>query len=92
MTTQRNDQHLSIVHAIARLNVGGAALHAIELAARQRERGHEVVIVAGTLAEGEESMEYVANDLGVPVVRLPALQRSFPRSPTQRPCARSAVR
>ena len=31
---------LSIVHAIARLNVGGAALHVIELAARQRARGH----------------------------------------------------
>ena len=70
-------QRLSIVHAIARLNVGGAARHVIELAARQRERGHDVVIVAGTLAEGEESMEYVAHDLGVPVVRLPALQREL---------------
>jgi glycosyltransferase involved in cell wall biosynthesis len=70
-------QHLSIVHAIARLNVGGAALHVIELAARQRARGHDVVIVAGTLAEGEESMEYVAHDLGVPIVRLPALQREL---------------
>ena len=29
-------RRLSIVHAIARLNVGGAALHVIELAARQR--------------------------------------------------------
>ena len=73
----REDQRLSIVHAIARLNVGGAALHVIELAARQRARGHEVVVVAGTLAEGEESMEYVAHDLGVPVVRLPALQREL---------------
>lgn len=72
-----DDQRLSIVHAIARLNVGGAALHVIELAARQRARGHEVVIVAGTLAAGEESMEYVAHDLGVPIVRLPALQREL---------------
>jgi glycosyltransferase involved in cell wall biosynthesis len=70
-------ERLSIVHAIARLNVGGAALHVIELAAKQRERGHEVVIVAGTLAEGEESMEFVAHDLGVPIVRLPALQREL---------------
>ena len=75
--TPREGQPLSIVHAIARLNVGGAALHVIELAARQRARGHEVVIVAGTLAEGEESMEYVAHELGVPVVRLPALQREL---------------
>ncbi len=68
---------LSIVHAIARLNVGGAALHVIELAAQQQARGHDVTVVAGTLAEGEESMEYVADDLGVPVVRLPALQREL---------------
>lgn len=70
-------QPLSIVHAIARLNVGGAALHVLELAAEQRRRGHEAVVVAGTLAEGEESMEYVADDLGVPVVHLPALQREL---------------
>lgn len=75
--TAKTDQRLSIVHAIARLNVGGAALHVIELAARQRARGHDVVVVAGTLAEGEESMEYAAHDLGVPVVRLPALQREL---------------
>jgi glycosyltransferase involved in cell wall biosynthesis len=75
--SSRAGQPLSIVHAIARLNVGGAALHVIELAALQRERGHEVVVVAGTLAEGEESMEYVADDRGVPVVRLPALQREL---------------
>ena len=36
-----------------------------------------MVIVAGTLADGEESMEYVAHERGVPVVRLPALQREL---------------
>lgn len=72
---------LSIVHAIARLNVGGAALHVIELAARQQARGHRVAIVAGSLAPGEESMEYLAHDLDVPVVGLPALRRELsPRS------------
>jgi glycosyltransferase involved in cell wall biosynthesis len=75
MTAGRS--RLSIVHAIARLNVGGAALHVIELAARQRAMGHDVVIVAGTLADGEESMEYVAHDLDVPIVQLPALQREL---------------
>jgi glycosyltransferase involved in cell wall biosynthesis len=75
--TDAEYQPLSVVHAIARLNVGGAALHVIELAAEQRARGHDVAIVAGTLAEGEESMEYVADNLGVPVIRLPALQREL---------------
>ncbi len=67
----------SIVHVIARLNVGGAALHVIQLAAEQQRRGHEVLVVAGTLAAGEESMEYAAIDRGVPVRRLQALQREL---------------
>jgi glycosyltransferase involved in cell wall biosynthesis len=66
---------MRIVHVIARLNVGGAALHVLQLAREQQRRGHDVVVVAGTLAEGEESMEYVADELGVHVLHLPALQR-----------------
>jgi glycosyltransferase involved in cell wall biosynthesis len=68
---------LRIVHAIARLNVGGAALSVVELAAEQQSRGHEVAIVAGTLAPGEDSMEYVAVERGVRVLPLPALQREL---------------
>jgi glycosyltransferase involved in cell wall biosynthesis len=66
---------MRIVHVIARLNVGGAALHVLQLAREQQRRGHDVLVVAGTLAEGEESMEYVADELGVHVLKLPALQR-----------------
>jgi glycosyltransferase involved in cell wall biosynthesis len=68
---------LSIVHVIARLNVGGAALHVLQLAREQSQRGHEVIVVAGTLAAGEESMEYVADELGVRLLRLPVLQREL---------------
>ena len=66
---------LRIVHAIARLNVGGAARNVIELAAEQRSRGHDVLVVAGRIARGEDSMEYLADQLAVPVRRLPALRR-----------------
>jgi glycosyltransferase involved in cell wall biosynthesis len=66
-----------IVHVIARLNVGGAALHVLQLAHEQARRGHDVVVVAGTLAAGEESMEYVADELGVDLLRLPVLQREL---------------
>jgi glycosyltransferase involved in cell wall biosynthesis len=66
-----------IVHAIARLNVGGAALHVMELAAEQARRGHDVLVVAGTLAEGEESMEWRAEELGLRLVRMPELQREL---------------
>ncbi len=74
---------MRIVHVIARLNVGGAALHVLQLAREQARRGHDVVVVAGTLAAGEESMEYVADELGVDLIRLPALQRELsPRADT----------
>jgi glycosyltransferase involved in cell wall biosynthesis len=68
---------LRIVHVIARLNVGGAALHVIELAAAQQQRGHRVLVVAGSLAPGEKSMEYLADELEVPLERLPVLQREL---------------
>jgi glycosyltransferase involved in cell wall biosynthesis len=68
---------VKIVHVIARLNVGGAALHVLQLAREQARRGHDVLVVAGTLAAGEESMEYIADDLGVQVYKLPALQREL---------------
>ena len=59
----------------------------IELAAGSRQRGHRAVVVAGTLAEGEDSMEYLAHDLGVPVIHLPALQRELSPCRTRRRCA-----
>jgi glycosyltransferase involved in cell wall biosynthesis len=68
---------LDIVHAIARLNVGGAAMSVIELAERQHLAGHDVLVVAGSLAEGEESMEYLAEERAVPVLRLPVLHREL---------------
>jgi glycosyltransferase involved in cell wall biosynthesis len=49
----------------------------IELAAEQRRRGHDVLLVAGSLAAGEESMTYAADERGVPVHALPALRREL---------------
>lgn len=66
---------MKVVHAIARLNVGGAALSVLELAAEQQRRGHDVLVVAGTIPPGEESMEHVAEELGVSHLHLPELQR-----------------
>jgi glycosyltransferase involved in cell wall biosynthesis len=68
---------LEIVHVIARLNVGGAAMSVIELAEWQRIAGHEVLVVAGSLAQGEESMEYLAEERAVPLLRLPVLHREL---------------
>jgi glycosyltransferase involved in cell wall biosynthesis len=68
---------MKVVHAIARLNVGGAALSVLELAAAQQQRGYEVLVVAGTIPPDEASMEYLAEDLGVRYVQLPELQREL---------------
>ena len=74
-STTRGD--VNIVHAIARLNVGGAALSVLELAAGQQRRGHDVLVVAGTIPPGERSMEHVADELGVPYLHVPVLQREL---------------
>ena len=66
---------MRIVHAIARLNVGGAALSVLELATGQQARGHEVLVVAGTVPPGEASMESLVDALGVPYLHLADLTR-----------------
>jgi glycosyltransferase involved in cell wall biosynthesis len=66
---------VKVIHAIARLNVGGAALSVIELAAGQRRLGHDVLVVAGRIPAGEASMEQVAVELDVPYLHLSTLQR-----------------
>ena len=66
---------MKIVHVIARLNVGGAALSVLELAAGQQRRGHEVVVVAGRIPAGESSLEHLAAELEVPYLHLDALRR-----------------
>src|SRR4029077_10513848 len=63
--------------AIARLNVGGAALSVLELAAGQQRLGHDVLVVAGTIPPGEASMEQLAGELGVPYRNVPELQREL---------------
>jgi glycosyltransferase involved in cell wall biosynthesis len=68
---------LRVLHVIARLNVGGAALHVVQLAAEQRRLGHEVLVVAGEIPSGEESMEYLVEELAVPYRRLPSLRRDI---------------
>jgi glycosyltransferase involved in cell wall biosynthesis len=60
---------------IARLNVGGPALHVTYLAEGLGGRGYETTLVAGDVARGEESMEGIADRAGIEVVRLPGLSR-----------------
>ena len=68
---------VKIVRVIARLNMGGPALHVAYLTAGLRERGYDTTLVAGSLARGEDSMAFVADSLGVDVVRIDELGREI---------------
>jgi glycosyltransferase involved in cell wall biosynthesis len=73
----RSNGRTKIVRVIARLNMGGPALHVAYLTAGLRERGYDTTLVAGTLARGEDSMAFVAENLGVDVVSVPQLGREI---------------
>jgi glycosyltransferase involved in cell wall biosynthesis len=66
---------IRVLRVIARLNVGGPALHVAYLSAGLQERGYETTLVAGELARGEESMAAVAEGRGVEVLAVSELHR-----------------
>ncbi len=76
---------MRILRVIARLNMGGPALHVSYLTKGLAPRGYDTALVAGRLARGEDSMAYVAESLGVDVVALGTLHRDL--SPLHDPLA-----
>ena len=68
---------IRVLRVIARLNVGGPALHVTYLARGLAERGYETTLVAGDVARGEASMAFVAERAGVEIVSLPGLSREL---------------
>jgi glycosyltransferase involved in cell wall biosynthesis len=78
-----------ILRVIARLNMGGPALHVSYLTKGLEDRGYHTTLVAGKLARGEDSMSFVAEELGVEVVALGELHREV--SPLYDPVAVSRL-
>src|SRR3954447_16676587 len=68
---------IRVLRVIARLNMGGPALHVAYLSAGLAERGYETTLVAGSLAFGEESMAFVAEERGVRIETLAELHREI---------------
>jgi glycosyltransferase involved in cell wall biosynthesis len=64
-----------VLRLIARLNMGGPALHVAYLTRGLASRGYRTTLAAGSLAHGESSMSFVAEELGVEVVPLRHLHR-----------------
>jgi glycosyltransferase involved in cell wall biosynthesis len=72
---RRVQRPLRILRVIARLNVGGPALHVSYLTRGLDERGYETTLVAGSVSEGEGSMDYAVREQGIEPVWVPQLQR-----------------
>jgi glycosyltransferase involved in cell wall biosynthesis len=70
-------ERVKVLRVIARLNMGGPALHVAYLTAGLRDRGYDTTLVAGTLARGEDSMGFVADELGIDVVKIEELGREI---------------
>jgi glycosyltransferase involved in cell wall biosynthesis len=66
-----------ILRVIARLNMGGPALHVAYLTDGLKRRGYDTTLVAGSLARGEDSMAFVADARDVPVIRIDELGREI---------------
>ena len=72
-----SDGRVKVLRVIARLNVGGPALHVAYLTSGLAERGYDTTLVAGSIARGEESMAFVADERGVEVEPLVELHREI---------------
>jgi glycosyltransferase involved in cell wall biosynthesis len=72
-----SEQRIKVLRVIARLNMGGPALHVAYLTAGLAKRGYDTTLVAGSLARGEDSMAFVADGLDIDVVRIDELGREI---------------
>jgi glycosyltransferase involved in cell wall biosynthesis len=70
-------ERTKVLRVIARLNVGGPALHVAYLTAGLAERGYDTTLVAGTVGHGEASMAGVAERRGVRIETLEDLHREI---------------
>lgn len=68
---------LLIHRVIARLNVGGPAMHVVNLARAMDGDAWRTRLVAGSVADDEGDMAYYAEERGVEVTWLPGLSRAI---------------
>jgi glycosyltransferase involved in cell wall biosynthesis len=73
----RVERPIRVLRVIARLNVGGPALHVSYLSRELDRIGYETTLVAGSIGGTEGSMDYVAQELGVHPLYVPELQREI---------------
>lgn len=62
---------------IARMNVGGPAIHVSLLAARLSDAEYQTTLVTGVLGDGEADMTYLARQMGVEPLIIESMQREI---------------
>jgi glycosyltransferase involved in cell wall biosynthesis len=68
---------IKVMHIIARLNIGGAALYVIELVSRLKEAGYDSQLVCGLVGKDEGDMRYIADEKHLPVTVIASLGREI---------------
>ena len=68
-------EKIKILRVIARLNIGGPAIHTILLSSHLEKLGYQTLLVAGQVGPEEGDMNYLAKAEGVEPVIIPRLGR-----------------
>lgn len=66
-----------IVRVIARLNIGGPAIHTVLLSGELNKRGWKDILVCGRVGGSEGDMTYLAGEMGVAPIVIPELSREI---------------
>ena len=68
---------MRILRIIARLNVGGPARHVVLQTRDLQDDAHQSWLIAGSVPEGEEGMNYLAEESGVYPIYIPEMSREL---------------
>lgn len=77
MQKEKSRRSLKIMRIIARLNVGGPAIHVSLLTEKLDRTQFEQVLVCGQIAESEGDMQYYAEARGIQPIIIPELGREI---------------
>lgn len=75
--TAPDGRPIRVARIIARLNIGGPAIQAITLTKRMRPLGYETLLIRGSEASHEGSMDHLAEELGVRPLHIPHMGREL---------------
>ena len=67
---------MRVLRLITRLNIGGPSIQAVTLTERLSARGHETLLIHGSLGDGEGDMRYLLSP-GTTVEHIPSLRREL---------------